>query len=462
MHYRPFRFEDYPNVHKALEGFPVDFTTQRTTKNMRYYEGEAAVDLTENFVTVEHVFDIREDRLDPKDYAPSQLKALRYLLEQINEADRIDAGIAYTTAKTLFEVNKTFRYFHQMYGGKRYVALCRDLIDKNMGSSLFPYMYEDLVVGIFVNYNKNASRDILGLFSGIVELLEETELTTEALKRIYSGIYLKCGSNHYQDFLEICLASKKLCASMREYILDGYIPSRFDGKYSYPQVGVPMLLSFGKEDICALLEGLPAGMKSMVWEILASFGDQIDPDYAKAYLRNPNRDMSLLAEAPFFNSLPAETKKEIARGRIFSPNAKKTEIVSYYASVQDDPKAREMVLAACEDFGQSELAKALTGKDFVLTGFSVLEIEALLPFANFETPTMVSRLTAYLKRYGISYVHSDALERLFMSLHDEGYRDLIRFGLSKNCVLDRARRLCLADRFGLIGELGYKEWKYHA
>lgn len=462
MHYAPFRFEDYPKIRRALEDFPVDFSTQRNSKNLRYFEGLARIDLVQGLETITCSFDISSDEINTSKYAPTELKALRYLLEQLNEADRIDKDIAFTTTKTLFEVNRTFRYFHQMYGGKRYVALCRDLIEKNMGGSLYPYMYEDLVTGIFSSYNKNASRDIDGLMEGIVTMLEETELSMITLKGIYSGIGGKCAANHYQDFVDLCLNSPLLRPSMKEFVVDGYVPSRYDGRRIYPKVDAKTLLSFDPEDIISLLEGLPGGMKDLVKEIFASFGDKANPEYIKAYLRNSSRDMSLLSEFPFAASLPADMKKEISRGKIFAPNAKKLDIIEAYEEAKDDPKTRQMILTACESYGQGELAKALGGKDFVLAGFSITELAALLPYADYDTPVMVPRLSGYLSRYGITYVHSEALERIFLNLHHEKYKELIRFALNKNCVIDKARRLCLAERFDLIGEMGFQEWKYHA
>ncbi|MBE6126468.1 MAG: hypothetical protein E7182_00560 [Erysipelotrichaceae bacterium] len=461
MHYRPFRFVDFPKVRAALDAFPVDFSTQRNTKNLRYFDGVAMIDLVVNCQTVTCVFDISGDEIDVQAHTPAELKALRYLLEQLNEADRIDKDIAFTNVKTLFETNRTFRYLHQMYGGKRYVALCRDLIDKNMDVSLYPYMYEDIVLGVFTSYNKNASRDTAGLFEGIVGMLADLDLSSIVLKNIFSGIGAKSSPGNYREFVSLCLAHPKLRPTMKEFVVDGYAVNRYDGRMTYPQVDVATLLSFDHDDLCELFRGLPGGMKDLVRELFDALGKDADADYVRAYLHNPSRDMSVLTSSRAFASFPADVKREINRGKAFSASAKPKEIIAYYSSLEDE-ESKQGVLSACEDFGQVELAKALRGEDFLLPGFSIGDIEALLPFIDLETPKMVSRLSAYLTQYGFVFVRSESLENILLSLKSPSYKSLIRVALNKNMVLDQARRLCLADRFGLLPELGYQEWRYHA
>ena len=112
MHYRPFRFVDFPKVRAALDAFPVDFSTQRNTKNLRYFDGVAMIDLVVNYQTVTCVFDISGDEIDVQAYTPAELKALRYLLEQLNEADRIDKDIAFISKHLSLTSVRLFSYIN--------------------------------------------------------------------------------------------------------------------------------------------------------------------------------------------------------------------------------------------------------------------------------------------------------------------------------------------------------------
>lgn len=461
MRYRPFSLNEYPKLRQELEPYPVSFMVQRLVRNIRYFDGVVSLILVNPREQKEIALNLNED-VDLSSFDPQMMQILRYALFNLDQADRIDVPLSQEKKKREYDVTMAFRYFNQFFGGRRYVALCRDLIDANMGDSLQPYMYEDLVAAIFNNYNKNTNRDVAGLLDALIEFLEEYGFDDDALVRLYSLFGSKLQEQVYADFSLTCLSRNALAPAMRRLIADSLIPKRFDPHHVAPHLEAKELIRFPKEDLGDILEGIPGGMNPYVEEIFKAFGKEVDPTLVERYLANPNRDTNLVLDAPFYIYLPASVKTKVSRGRIFSSKARKIEIIEYYQSLGDDEAAKKEVLQACEDFGFPGLRNALEGKPFNLTGFSSEDLLAVLPFIDIHQPEICKRINAFLRQIIDYSSYSPASLQLLLRLEGTDYEASARYAVKRNYIFDRAGRLAVADHFGFIEELGYKEWKYHA
>lgn len=462
MQYRPFSLIDYPRLRALLEPYPVSFMAQRLVKNIRYFE--QTIHFLRVFPSSQEEVSIAldKDEIDVNAFGPQTMQALRYVIYNLDQADRIDVPLSQEKKKREFDVTSTFRYFNQFYGGKRFVSLCHDLIDANMGDSLQPFMYEELIIAIFNSFNKNPSRDVAGLLDALLGYIEEIGFSDEALVRIYSAFGSKLQEETYRRFALACLSRDTLAPAMRRLVADALIPKRFDPRAVAPHLDAADLVKFPAEELGEILEAIPGGMGVYVEEIFEAFGKDVDPALVERYLANPARDVNLVLDAPFYLFLPAETKQKITRGRIFSPKTRKTEIIEYYQSLGDDQSAKEEVLQACDEYGFSGLRNALEGKPFNLTGFSSEDLLAVLPFVDIHHPEICKRINAFLRQITDYSPYTPYALQLFLALEGSDYEASARYAVKRNYIFDKAGRLAVADHFGFIEELGYKEWKYHA
>lgn len=462
MHYHPFCLNDHPKLHSALRQNQMNFVVQRAVKNIRYFDNSIRFLRSFSLNQEEICVDLNEETMDLSSMDSQVLQAFHYCVYTLDQADRIDVPLSQEIKKTQYDVSSTFRYFNQLYGGRRYVALCRDLIDANMDGAIQPYMLEDLVLSIFNSFNKSSNRDVLGLLEALADFMEEYGFEDHSLLQIYSFFGFKLSEENYRIFINRCLSSDALAPMMRRLIVDALIPSRFNGRYASPHVEASVLVTFPDEDICDVLENIPGGMKNYVKEIFKTLGTDCKPVFVEHYLKNPSRDMSLVLDAPFYPYMPAEIKTLVSRGRLFSSKARKIEIIEYYKRLGNDPVAKQEVIQACDGMGFQGLALALQGKPFNLTGFSAEDLLAVLPFIDIHDPETSMRITAYLRQMVDYSTRSPFVVDLFLALDGKEYEEAVRYAIKRNYIQEKGIRLCLADRFGFASELGYKEWRYHA
>ena len=71
------------------------------------------------------------------------------------------------------------------------------------------------------------------------------------------------------------------------------------------------------------------------------------------------------------------------------------------------------------------------------------------------------RLNSYLSHYFDRHERSEDLDTVLCSLDQDTFAPLIEKAVLRNAFYSDAKRLAMADRHKLIGELGCKEWNYH-
>ena len=460
MHYRPFSFEDYPELADSLSDSVPDFQSQSCVRNFAYFDGVVAMTVVSNLKSKDYVFDLNKPQEIRGENESLVKKALKYRLSSLEESDRLDTVKALSTYPTLFEVRKAFRGIAQSFGGRRYVALCHDLIDDNMGQSLHPYMAVDLIAGVFYAYNKNVNRDVTGLLTGLIELIGAFDLSLMKLWDAFSVIGQKSGEGTYEEFASLCLKDEKLCEPMQEFLARALGSGQLDGRYFAPRVSYEMFHDLPKDLICEVLEYLPGGMKAYAARFFDECGEQIDPDYVRAYLKNPSRDPRLILNAKFFDGLPEEMRLALKRSRAYSPSALTDEWIRYFQEAETEEEKAE-VLRAAREYGNGQLANALEGKEFVLQQFNLTEMAYLMPYVDQNSPNMVARLTAYLRPFIDKHYASNGTDRIFDALRQERFSELVAYAIRHNGFKNKAVRLRVAERFNLLSSMGYEEWKYH-
>lgn len=460
MEYQPFVLSEHPKLREMLEKYELDFMTQRYVKNVRYRDGILSFQRVVSLETIDMSIDLKDLTQNFDELDTMTRKALRFALFNLDQADRIDLPMSEQKLTKQLDVSLTFRYFHQYYGGYRYVALCHNLIQHNLGESIHPYMFEDLVFSVYNSYNKSSNRDITGLIDGTLELMEEFAFDDETLKRLYGKLGTKSSEDAYQYLAKRCLSNEALAPSMRSLVVDTLTMKETDPRKIAPPLPTGVIASFPSDDLILIFQKAPGGLKRLIKGLFETVGCQ--EAYVEAYMQNRERDMNILYDIPSFQDLPPKLKNLASRGKIFSRNARKIDIIEYYRNLGDDSVGKQEVIHACQEYGFLSLAQALNGEPFSFVGFSVDDVRALVPLIDIHSPEVAPRMKAFLKQLVVNSARSPAVNGLFLSLDGEDYADSVEYALRYNYIQDRAVRLCLADRFHLLDKYGYKEWRYHA
>lgn len=460
MRYAPFTKQDHPKIFRAIASYNAGLLVQRTIRNIQYFDEKLCFTRLANANAEEVRVDLHDDVFNIEEYDLPYRGALSFIITNLAVADEIDEATVHANYATQYALTNAFRSFHAFYGGRRYVALCRDMIDLNMGKCLQPYMMEDLIGGMHVNFNKSIGKDVYGLNEATVTMIEESRLDEDALRRLISLIGNKTSADGFHHFCRCILNSSSLSPVLRRMIVDAYSPLRFNGREVTPNLTEDLFPFFAEEEICALLETLPRGMKDTVRSLFEYLGPEASPVYAEAYLRNSAKDLELLYQAPCYERLPEEWKAKVAQKRTLSPRATNLEIIRLFeASANEEDK--EQILKFCDDFGRLDLKKALLGRDFIPVSFSIAELLALSKHVSYQSPVMAPRINSYLTRYVSLRAIEPALDELLLLLEGKEYESLMETVLGLECFYYPETKLILAERFHMVGRLGLKEWKYH-
>lgn len=460
MRYSFFLEEEHPRIFRSLESYSTGILAQRSVRNIRYFDGVAVFTRAASEGNEEFRLLLKDDEFDIESYDLQTRSLIAFVVRAIAKADELDQRTASANYATQFALTAGFRNIQSSIGGKRYIAICRDMVDANMSKCLQPYMYEDLVTNMFVNFNKSIGKDMTGLMDAFADYLEELHFNEEELRRIYTTIGNKGSSEAYHYFALRALKSSKLGPALRKMIVDAYSPIRFNGRENSPYLTPDLFPYFSEDELCALLETLPRGMKDSVIAIFEYLGPKADAKFPLAYNRNVAKDTEVLMAAPCFNALPPEIKGSLTKTKVFSPRASNLEIIHYFESLENEAE-KEQIYRFCEDFGKTELQKALLGKDFVPNLFSLADLVALASHVSYNSPVMAPRIKSYLSRYVSLQLPDPELDKLFLLLQGSEFLPLIQTALFNDAFHNPAVKLILAERFGLLARINLKEWKYH-
>lgn len=456
MRYRPFSFENHPKIRSIVGRYIPDFITQRTTRNIRYFDDVLSwvtVALTGN---TSYRVALNDEAFQSEGLSLEVLRALSYALSGLEEADAADVAQSQRVLQSQFEVTKAFRFFTQTYGGRRYVELCRDLIDANMGGSLQPYMLEDLILSVFSGFNKNVGKDVEGLLYGIAEMCAEAALDEETQRRLFVTVGARSSLEAYATFAVECLNRERLRKAMSEIIVEGYIPSKRYPRTAYPLLDAKTLLTLNEEDLLTIIQNLPSGMRDLAIGLFEEAGEDRRQKLIDAYLQNKDKDTRILASLSYFGDLPDSVKKRVFHGNIFSKTSRNLDIIRYFVSCETDEE-REEVLHYCASEGREDLGLALQGKACSMRYFTCEDVTELLPRFDLSDPDVAKSFGDFL----LSATTCPAHDRLIRKIDGPLYAGVAQALVEEGHFQNPATKLFLIDRFHLMPHT-YKEWKYHA
>ena len=458
MHYRPFTYSEHKKVQEAVARYMPDYMIRKAVRSVHYWEDVIVFDCVELTGTTHCEIDLRDEVFNAANYSIVVLRCLRHILDRLENSDHADKVRADDAYDYEYQITKAFHEFDQNLGGKRYVALCRELIDRNMGVSLQPYAYPNLIVNIVGGYNKNVGKDTAGLMEAIADFVAEIDLDPDERRGLLSAICARATPSAEIAFAHECFARPGLRETMRSMIVDSLDPERFNAKEHAPALSVrDYLTHFPKEDLVRIASSLPRGNRGLLWDIASLAEEPMRLALVEAYFENPERDLNALANQSFFTSLPEEMRHKALRGKTFSPNARDSEIIRFYREATDEESKADAIRFCLAD-GREELAKALQGEVFDFRGFERPDVFALLQGVDLNDSRWVIPLTRFLNTL---YQPSKELDSLLIRIENPEFAPFLRDVIQEKMVLNAATKLRILDRFPTLrGTM--KEWRYHA
>ena len=455
MRFVPFHLKDYPFIDKDLSSIEIDPSIARLGKNAIRLEDR--IIFSANFDSGMKSVEVP---LDQKGYSNANISipekmCLKRILTLLEEVDERDSKAVNSQCGSQFGVMKAIRGFDQNFGGRRFVGLARDIIDNHMGVCLYPFMVCDLVMGVYLAYNKNVNRDVGGFMSAIVEFIAEFVQKSDDLRNILQNIKEKSSENLYQIFLEKGLQDPRISDAVARSVVDSFAKwNQDDANYAWA-VPVAMVARFPKEILISFFQTVDPFFDNFVLELFDYLGDECDLDYLRAYMRNPQFRSQTLLSIPASRHLDQnETKKLKLRDWVFY-SASETELVQEFKKLTDTEEQKRFI-ALLVDAGNDNLSRALEGQAFSTRSMAYETFYELLPFMNLDLDH--NRLQAIAFVRSVIEYDSQGVDKLLLGLHHPAFTDIVRDALERGKVRRLDVSVILADRFHCPGAIRLKEW----
>ncbi len=455
MRFEPFHLKSFPYIEEDLSSIEMDLSIARLGKN--------AIRLPDRIVFSANFVDgmrsvtvpLDEEGYKNSDLSDSEKMCLRRIIDLLEQADQNDLEILNRHYSSQFDITRAIRSFDQNFGGKRFVDLARDLIDRHMGVCLYPYMKGELVLAVYLAYNKNVNRDVEGFMSSIVDFAMDFYNNDADLRNLFANIEEKSSEKLYLSFLDTGLKDPRAIAP-----LSGQVITLFTNYYGYRvnharAIPVSMIASFPKETLIEFFEKVHPMFRDIVSGVFEELGEQCDHDYLYAYQRNPSYDTTLLANNPLFGAMDPNKINELKlREWVFS-QTEGTQIVARFHELPD-LESQENYLRVCVDAGWKDVAHALKGEVFSIRSLDLDTFCALVPDMNLALEKNRQQAVSYVQDM-VNYNPSIS-EHLLLLLRDPAYTDVVRDALSKQKIRTIKTQLILADRFHCPDAISLKEW----
>ena len=455
MRYRPFRLKDHPYIAEDLASVDVDLSIARLGKNAICLPDKIV--FSANYVSgmKSVVVPLDKEGYEKANLGVSEKMCLRRILDLLEQADENDLKIVQKRYGAQYELTRAFRGIDQNFGGKRFVDLARDMIDSHMGICLYPYMASDLVMAVYMAYNKNVNRDVAGFMSSVVEMIGDLIENDGDLRSILLQIAENSSEKLYLDFIDCGLKDERIGHQVADSITELFAePNRFRINHA-EAIPLSVIQSFPKECLISFLQRISRCYSYFVTGLFRLLGGNCDPAYLEAYQRNPDYDISVLAESPAFQKLDPESVQELKMREWILDQQEGKDIVVKFASLSDT-KEQMRFLQLCKEEGWKDLALALDGEPFSARGFDLETFAALLPYMNLELERNRQQAVSFV-REKVNY-YPQAAERLLLSLRHPCFGELVREALKKDIIRDFPSRVILADRFHCPDAVQIKEW----
>ena len=455
MRYRSFRLKDYPYIEEDLASVDMDLAIARLGKNAICLPDKIV--FSANFVSGMKSIEVP---LDEKGYrnanlGDSEKMCLRRILDLLEQADASDLKIVEKRYGSQFEITRAIRTIDQNFGGRRFVDLARDLIDAHMGVCLYPYMAADLVMAVYLAYNKNVNRDVIGFMTSVVEMIGDSIKNDADLQAILLQIAENSSEKLYLDFIGCGLKDERIRKQVADSITELFAePFRYRVNHA-EAIPASLIAAFPKESLNAFLKRAHNYYRQTIGELFRVLGEDCDPEYLDAYQHNDGYDISILAESPAFRKLDPERVEEMKLREWVSEQEEGKEIVARFASLADT-ESQKRFLKVCKEERWEEVANALAGEVFTTRRIDFETFLALLPYMNLDLERNRQQAVSFV-REKVNYYPQSA-EKLLLSLRHPCFADLVREALKKDIVRDFTSKVLLADRFHCPDAVQIKEW----
>ena len=455
MRFAPFKLKDYPYIETDLASIHVDSNVARLGKN--------AIRKNDRIIFFANYADgMRqvEVPLDEEGYQKASLTepekmCLSRILDLLEKADALDAEALGKSYISQFEITKTFRGFDQNFGGERFVNLARDLIDKHMGKCLFPYMLHDLILGVYLAYNKNVNRDIDGLMSSIVSFIDESKLIPTDSDSLFEDIEEKSTPRLFIDFLEHAMPSS-IWPSVSDFAVTLFTdPYHFRANHA-KEIPASLLAAFPKPSLLQFFQWVSPLYSEKVAEVFALLGETCDPDYLEAYQKNRDCDAGVVLNTPAFSTLDPHKLEELQWKEWLLSQRRGYDVVSRFDQLKDTDEQLRFI-KTCKEAGWDDIGKILAGEEFFLRRVDTETFFALLPHMNLEIDDNRRQAVSYVRemlRYRLA-----GTEDYLLRLEHPAFAEIVRSALQSEQVDSMRVRLILADRFHCPEAIGLKEWR---
>ncbi len=455
MRYVPFQLKNFPYIAEDLSTVAVDLAIARLGKNAIRLDDRVifSANYAEGMKSVEVPLD--EEGYKKANLSVAEKMCLRRILDLLEQADVNDEKIVARRYSSQFEVTRAIRGLDQNYGGGRFVLLARDIIDGHMGSCLYPYMVGDLVLSVYLAYNKNVNRDVAGFMSGIVDFAADFVEKEGDLQTLFDQIEEKSSENLYLEFLKYGLRNEKLRKPLADSVVRLFT-HHDEYRVNYAEAVPPeFAVSFPKETLIQFFEKVAPRFEKTVAALFQFFGKDCDPDYLYAYQRNPGYDTRILSQSPAFGLLDPHKVDELKlREWVFKQKDGK-QIVARFRELADEA-SKQQYLRVCIDAGWADIAHALNGEVFSTRSMDFDTFYVLLPYMNLDFEQNRLQAISYVRNV-LDY-NPTGVNKLLLALHHPAFTDIVRDALKKQKVTQFPIQVLLADRFHCPDAIDIKEW----
>ena len=456
MHFLPFRLDDYPYARDDLKSIKMDMAIARLGRNAIFKDGSIIFFASDVNGLKRIVVPMDEDGYRNCGITIQEKMCLRRICDLLEQADAKDGEVINKNCPSLFQAKRIIREFDQNFGGERFVFLCRDLIERNLGKSLYQYMAVDLIEAVYCSYNKNVNRDVDGFMQAIVDFIDDFAVTEAELRDILSVILSKSSLNLYLRFISKSLYSQREAPLVRETIIKMFKEDPYSYHFNNYADDIPssVIMTFPHDDLVKFFSTVRSDYRLNVAELFSLLGPDASQDYIRAYRDNPHCDINVLVSAPSYIDEGGLESKKVDIRRFLSSRQKAENVIAYFSGLTEEEEKRYFI-DECKKGQWYYLGNCLDGNARDIRRLNEDEFLACLPLFDMDNKAIKDAAFDYLRRI-INNPYGDS-SKVIKSLKGPEFRPFAEKILTSEFV-SWENKLLIAERYGMMSALRMKRW----